>query len=147
MGFTEHNDRRALVELTYHCLAFVVGADASREEAEAGFATSPKFRVGLSNEVRNLVLDRFEPDRDPVAGRDFLPQPVSDARVQEITDELNQFAAGGVHAEGWALMQPEVAHTRGFLAPGVREVELRDGTVIVWSPDIRRWELAAQAVA
>lgn len=69
----------------------------------------------------------------------------TDERAEEIVAALNQFARDGIprdHAEGWSRMQPEVATTRGFLPPSEPEIELKDGTIITWSRDIRRWEVA-----
>lgn len=74
MSLTNVNERRIAADLAYDRLAHWVGDDATRETAAAALATA-KFRSGLSDEIRDLVLERFEPEpeREPVAGVDFLP--------------------------------------------------------------------------
>lgn len=65
---------RIAVDLAYDRLAHWVGDDATRETAAAALATA-KFRSGLSDEIRDLVLDRFEPSPgDPIPFLDFLPE-------------------------------------------------------------------------
>lgn len=65
-------DRHA-VDLAYHCLLFLVDGDDPRELAEERLNASTKLRAGMSAEVREAVLDRFEPTRDPKPGLDYLP--------------------------------------------------------------------------
>lgn len=62
------------VQLAYHCLLFLVDADVSRDVAERALDGAPKLAAGMSFAVRAAALERFEPDRDPVPFKDYLPE-------------------------------------------------------------------------
>lgn len=70
---TPINERRVVIDLAYERLAHFVGDDASRETAAAALGAA-KFRTGLSDEVRDAVLARFEPEFVPLPCLDYLPE-------------------------------------------------------------------------
>lgn len=69
---THYNPSRVLVDMAEAKLRHWCGDDATREQAQAALATA-KFRTGLSDEIRDRVLERFEHDRDPIPGIEWLP--------------------------------------------------------------------------
>jgi hypothetical protein len=69
--------KRVAAQLAYDKVAWWVGAGASRQTAERALDCSATLSTGLSDEIRALVLDRFEPDREPVPGLDYLPEAVA----------------------------------------------------------------------
>lgn len=72
MGFTNVNERKLLAQFAYDRLVYAIG-DVSREVAASVLAQTA-WQGDLSDEVRQLILDRFEPERLPVPGVDFLPE-------------------------------------------------------------------------
>lgn len=67
----EYRPPTVLVDMAYESLAYWVGDDATRQQAEQALSLS-KFHVGMSDEIRAAVLERFEPERDPVEGKDYF---------------------------------------------------------------------------
>ncbi len=70
--------RRIAADMVYDRLTHVLPDNATREDA-AWLLSKAKFRAGVSDEVRDEVLSRFEPEHVPVPGLDFLPvaEPVT----------------------------------------------------------------------
>ena len=67
-----YNPAKVLVDMAYDKVVYWVGGDATRLQAEQALDCSA-FHIGLSHEIRAAVLGRFENDREPVEGKDFLP--------------------------------------------------------------------------
>lgn len=68
------NERQLFAQFVYDRLNYAFGdVDVSREVA-AKRLSEVSWRAGLSDEVRDMVLDMFEPERIPVPGLDFLPE-------------------------------------------------------------------------
>lgn len=65
---------------------------------------------------------------------------ITSERAEEILAGLNEYDLDGAYE--WARVQDEVCATRGFLSPRRPEVELTDGTLMVWSPDVGQWVFA-----
>lgn len=63
---------RIAADFVYDRLTHVLPDNATREDA-AWLLSKAKFRAGVSDEIRDLVLEMFEPEREPVAGKDYLP--------------------------------------------------------------------------
>lgn len=81
-----YNLKRALVDIAADALCRWVGEGASRQEASAALAYW-RLSESLDDELRAMVLERFEPDRQPVPGVDYLPEPtVAVARLAESGD-------------------------------------------------------------
>jgi hypothetical protein len=105
----------------------------------------------LAEIVAGLLLPADEPERDPVPLKDFLPEPIPAERVQDIVNKLNWFIVilaqdGGTdynldQATNWALALSEVSTVCGPDGDSA-DIELTDGTVIVFSRDVARWEIA-----
>jgi hypothetical protein len=68
---TTYSPARVLVDMAYDKVAHWVGHDATRQQAQQALDCST-FHTGLSDEIRALVLERFEPEREPVEGQDYL---------------------------------------------------------------------------
>lgn len=61
-------------DVVYKRIEHVLGDDAAREDV-AWLLSKAKFRASVTDEIRDLVLDRFEPVRDPIPFLDYLPLP------------------------------------------------------------------------
>lgn len=66
------SSRRIAADMVYDRITHVLPDDATREDA-AWLMSKARFRAGVSDEIRDLVLLRFEPEHVPVPGLDFLP--------------------------------------------------------------------------
>lgn len=63
---------KAVVDVIHKVIAQWVGVDATRETAAMAYDSSAMFEEMLP-ELREAVLDRFQPTREPKAYLDFLP--------------------------------------------------------------------------